>query len=409
MKKQLFLLCFTVFAGSVHLVNAQAEFIEISGIVLDEESNKPIQACNVFVRNRDIGTVANSNGEFSIKIPVEFLDRNLVFSNIGYESFEAGILSFKENDNEIKLKPTIIIMEELVVREAENILRTALSRIPENYSANPELMTTFYREVIKKNNGYVDISQGVLEVFKMPYQKPGRDQIKINKGFRSKDYRAQDTLVFKLMGGPYTMLLLDVVKNPGLLFAQDVLKYYDYELSDILVLDGKRHFEISFKPKDRYLLYTGKIYIEEKTLAISEVRFHYADDIVKEAGKSLIRDKPRLAKLTPLQVTYEVKYREFKGRWYLYYSKNELKIKCNWKKKLFNSTFHSVSEMVITDRYLMGVQPFEKNEVAETEMVFSEEAAKYYDGSFWENYTIIKPEDDIKKALEKIKSRKEKH
>ena len=161
------------------------------------------------------------------------------------------------------------------------------------------------------------------------------------------------------------MLLLDIVKNPGHLLARDILEYYDYELSDILTLDGKRHFEISFKPKDKLLLYTGKIYIEEKTLAI-------------------------------------------KGRWYLYYAKNELKIKCNWRKKLFNSTFHSVSEMVITDRYLMGVQPFEKNEIAKSEMVFSEEAAKYYDGSFWENYTIIKPEDDIRDALEKIKVKKEK-
>lgn len=408
MKKQLFLLCFPVFISAIHLVNAQVKFIEISGVVLDEESKKPIQACNVFIRNRDIGTVANSNGEFSIKIPYDLMDRNLVFSNIGYESFESSILSLKEKDNEIRLKPTIIIMEELVVREANNILRTALARIPENYPINPELLTTFYREVIKKNNGYVDISQGVLEVFKLPIQKQGRDQIKINKGFRSKDYKAQDTLVFKLMGGPYTMLLLDIVKNPGHLLARDILEYYDYELSDILTLDGKRHFEISFKPKDRLLLYSGKIYIEEKTLAISEIKFGYADDVVKEAGKTLIKDKPRLAKLTPIQVSYEVKYREFKGRWYLYYAKNELKIKCNWRKKLFNSTFHSVSEMVITDRYLMGVQPFEKNEIAKSQLVFSEEAAKYYDGSFWENYTIIKPEDDIRNALEKIKAKKEK-
>ena len=209
------------------------------------------------------------------------------------------------------------------------------------------------------------------------------------------------------MGGPNTMLLLDLVKNPGLILAHEILEYYNYELTDIRELDGNKNYEISFSPKNKKdpQLYTGKLYIEEKTLAISEIRFGYSDENVRMAGKSLIKDKPRLARLTPLDIDYEVKYRQFKGRWYLYYVRNELAMRCNWKKRLFNSTFRSVSEMVITDRTLRDVQPFERKEQTKHYVVFSEEAPKFYDESFWEDFTIIKPEDDIRKAIAKISSR----
>lgn len=407
MKKMALMSCLLLVLAGVRQLQAQGSFVEISGTILDEDSNRPIQACNIYVRNRDIGTVANSDGEFSIKIPSEHVDKNLVFSNIGYETYEVPIAQLEESGNTIKLTATIIVMEELVVREAENILRTALARIPDNYPLGPEMLTTFYRELIKRNNSYVDISQGILEVFKLPYHRAGRDLVKINKGFRSKDYKAQDTLVFKLLGGPHTMLLLDLVKNPGIVLEEEILEYYTYELSDIREFDGKRHYEISFQPKNEndIELYVGKIYIEEKTLAISQIEFGYPSKTVKEAGKNLVKSKPRLAKLTPLVVNYEVKFREFKSRWHLYYVRNELSMRCNWRKRLFNTTFHSVSEMVVTDRKLIEVQPFEKHELAGRQVFFSEEAGKYFDESFWENYTIIKPEDDIQKALMKINSR----
>jgi hypothetical protein len=407
MKKLVLVLGVVLMFGTCDSLQAQQNFLEISGTISDKSSKKPIQACNVYVRDKDFGTVANSKGEFSIKIPREYQGSNLVFSNIGYRTVELVISELKSKDNIISLIPTTIIMEELVVREAEAILREAISRVPENYPENHEMLTTFYRETIKKNNSYVDISQGILDVFKLPYQKVGRDQVKINKGFRSQYYKTQDTLVFKIMGGPNTMLLLDLIKNPGLILSNDILKYYKYELTDILELDGKKHYEISFTPKDERdpQLFTGKIFIEQKTLAISEIKFGYAPETVKIAGKHLVKEKPRLARLTALNVEYEIKYREHKGRWYLYYVKNELAMRCNWKKKLFNSTFRSVSEMVITDRSLMNVQPFEKQEIAKKYLVFSEEAGKHYDDSFWEDYTIIRPEDDIRKALSKINSR----
>ncbi|MFT7036895.1 MAG: hypothetical protein ACJA2S_005436 [Cyclobacteriaceae bacterium] len=407
MKKLVFVIGVLVFCLSSTL-EAQEKFLEISGVISDKSTKKPIQACNVYVRNKDFGTVANSKGEFSIKIPREYQGSNLVFSNIGYRTVEIDISELTSEDNIISLVPTTIIMEELVVREAETILREAIGRIPENYPENHEMLTTFYRETIKKNNSYVDISQGILDVFKLPYQKAGRDQVKINKGFRSQDYKTQDTLVFKIMGGPNTMLLLDLIKNPGLILSSDILEYYKYELTDIREMDGQKHYEISFIPKDTRdpQLYIGKIFIEQKTLAISEIKFGFSPETVKIAGRNLVKDKPRLAKLTTLKVEYEIKYREYKGRWYLYYVKNELAMRCNWKKKLFNSTFHSISEMVITDRELMNVRPFEKEHRAAKYLVFSEEAGKHYDDSFWEDYTIIKPEDDIRKALAKISSKR---
>ncbi len=387
-------------------LSAQDEFVAISGRVVDDDSGRPVASCNVYIKDRNIGTVANQDGEFTIKIPLSLSDRTLVFSSIGYESHQINISALAASDNEVALKPSMIVMNEVVVMEAEAILRTALSRMSVNYPPFPERLTSFYRELIKKNNHYVDISQGILHLFKHAYTKSAQDQVKIHKGYRSHQYKARDTLVFKLEGGPYTMLLLDVVKNPGLVLSEDLMQHYAYELTDIREFEGKQHYEISFKPRSATYtsLYEGKIFVEEKSMAISQVEFGYPSSTVKLAAASLVKSKPKLARLTPLQVSYQVKYREIKGRWHIHYVKSELAMRCNWKKRLFNSTFRAVLEMVVTDRQPMSALPFEKSEVANQKLIFSSEAPKYFDGSFWENFSIIKPEDDIIKSLKKINS-----
>ena len=70
----------------------------------------------------------------------------------------------------------------------------------------------------------------------------------------------------------------------------------------------------------------------------------------EEAASLFIRKKPLGMDVTPEVATYMVKYREQDGKWYFAYSRAEVKFKVNWKKRLFNTNYTTMSEMAVTDR-----------------------------------------------------------
>ncbi|MFY0607787.1 MAG: carboxypeptidase-like regulatory domain-containing protein [Cyclobacteriaceae bacterium] len=401
------LLCLIITIPPVFTALAQGS-ITLSGIVKSESSNKVLPSVTIYLDGYDYGTVTNTKGEFDIKFPGEYANASLVISSLGYTPERITVSAF-ENGGVIFLRDKEIILEEIVVQSAEDIIRQALQNIALNYPMEYEALTAFYREKVQRNRNYVDISQGILDVLKQPYLRAGDDQVKIQKGFRSKDYAPQDTLVFKLVGGPNIMLMLDVVKSPGMVLAEDLLSSYRYETTDVTMRDGSINYEISFEPKSAELshLYTGKIYVQNKSYAITEIQFGYNPKTVETSASYLVRNKPMLAKVTPKNVTYHVKYRELNGKWYLYYVKNELEMKVNWKKKLFNSTFNSTSEMVVTKRTDSPIKSFDRADRMQQYLAFTEVAPKYYDQSFWEEYNIIKPEDDFLQALNKINAKKD--
>ena len=69
-----------------------------------------------------------------------------------------------------------------------------------------------------------------------------------------------------------------------------------------------------------------------------------------EVSRMFVRKKPSGVKVTPLSADYIVNYQEKGGKWYFTYARGEIKFKCNWKRKLFNSKFSVMTEMAITDR-----------------------------------------------------------
>ncbi len=397
--------------GVISITNAQStsEYKEITGKVIDAESQKPLPQSNIYIKDAEIGTVTNNTGEFLLKVPKKYFEGIIVASSMGYATVEQEINTLGDNTLDIQLTPVSVLMNEVVVRDANAILDLAIERKQENYPQEYQVMTSFYREIIKKNKSFIDVSQGILNVSKSSYSDHKRDKMSIVKGSRSQQYKKEDTMAFKIMGGPNTMLLLDVVKNPGIVLNEETFEFYEYRLDGINVSDGKENYVIAFTPKPEYdeALYSGVIYVDVKSYAVSGVSFGYDKSNLRKASSTLVKKKPTFAKLTPKKVSYEVKYRETNGVWYLDYVRNEIEMKCNWNKKLFNSTFHSVSEMVITQKNLgPGAPEFTKRNTTKSTDIFSEKVGNFRDADFWENYSIIKPEDDLRKALAKIDQKK---
>ena len=65
------------------------------------------------------------------------------------------------------------------------------------------------------------------------------DFIELFKGRKNTDYTKLDTLTFKLQGGPYTTVFLDIMKYPDLIFTDDALKIYDFSLENNTQIDDR--------------------------------------------------------------------------------------------------------------------------------------------------------------------------
>lgn len=93
------------------LITNSLEAQTLKGIVIDSETNKPVPFVNIGVLDKNIGTVSDINGKFSLTLKESETVR---FSSIGYESFAK---SFSEDalDLSIKLKPSTTMLSEVVI------------------------------------------------------------------------------------------------------------------------------------------------------------------------------------------------------------------------------------------------------------------------------------------------------
>jgi len=171
---------------------------------------------SLIVSGMNISTISNSEGEFSLKIPSDLTNPAIVVSFIGYKNKTVLLSDLKAGKSKISMEPTAIELPELNVisKDAEVLMRAVLEKKGQNYFNTQTLMTAFYRETIKKNRKYVSLSEAVVEIKKQPYTSAKPDAVKLYKARKKADYSKLDTLTFKLQGGPFNSLYLDIMKNP---------------------------------------------------------------------------------------------------------------------------------------------------------------------------------------------------
>jgi len=386
----------------------QQQVTIIRGRVVDAETNQPLVFAGIAVQGSNVSTVTNLDGEFTLKLP-EGETGKLEFSYIGYKNKVMAVEEMKTNGqrNLIALETAMIPIKEVIVKPLipEEILEKVISRFNDNYPLIANDMTGFYRETIRKNRNYISIGEAVVEVFKAPYQSDLRyDAVRIYKGRKSNDVEKMDTVLFKLQGGPTTTLYLDVVKNPETFLTKESLSQYDLELSNIAMIDDRTNYVINFyqKPSISTPLYQGRLFIDIETYAVAQVEFSFNLENKELAASMFIRKKPMGMQVTPELTSYMVRYREIDGKWYFTHSRAEVKFKVDWKKKLFNTNYTTMSELAITDRTEEDVVRFSNKERMKPSDFFTEEVAAFADPDFWGDYNVIEPDQSIEAAIRKL-------
>jgi hypothetical protein len=408
----LLLLIFTVQAVSAGSPktkkNDQQDYLTIRGKVVDKATGTPLVFATVALKESNIGIVTNIDGEFSLKIPQPLPSKTIEISYLGFKNKAVNIDDFKPNGkNVIEMESAPIPIREIVVKPLDpiDIVSKAIDRITKNYESVPNLMTAFYRETIKKNRTYVSIGEAVVEIFKAPYANDVRfDGARIYKGRKSSDVQKMDTVLFKLQGGPVTVLQLDIAKNSESVLTRDAMQYYNYSLSGVIEIDNRPHYVIDFiqKPSVDIPLFMGSLYIDMDSYAITEAEFGFNLANKEAAASIFIRKKPMGMEVTPEVATYRTKYREQNGKWHFEYSRAEVRFKVNWKRKLFNTYYTTMSEIAVTDRTDQEVIKFAGKDKVRYTDVFSEKVTAFTDPKFWGDYNVIEPDQSIESAIKRL-------
>ncbi len=379
--------------------------INFRGKIIDREEKDVLPYTSISVLGRNIGTISNIDGEFELKIPGTMINDTIVISCLGYKQYHIPVTQITDGAATIFLRPTSFPIKEIrvTVINPQGILGRILSKISLNYPRNPEIMTAFYREVLKQDNEYIDVAEAILEIRKSSYENTfAEDKVKYLKGRKSLNVKPFKFVDFKIQGGPYYITKLDVVKTLDSFLDPEFREFYKYSLDQIVELNNRDTYVIRFKPKEKvdHPCYQGKLYVDMSSFALVHAEFELSRSGLKFAHESLIRKKPKDFYVRPVHVNYQVSYRRADGKWHLSNAQASINFRVKSKKDKINSIFHSTSELLITDFKSDDGTHFKRNELFSPKDIFTEIITDY-DEAFWGDYNTIKPSEALRNALKK--------
>lgn len=403
------IVCFQNFSyGTTHIkTNDTISFAKYKGKVVDGKTKKKLVFASLSVSGTNISTITNSQGEFQLKIPIENINEKLTVSFLGYTSKVLNIVDLNPN-SVIKLETYIeeLAEVEIEVKDANSLILEVVKRKKLNYFNDLTKMTAFYRETIKKRRTYVSLSEAVIEIDKQSYNNSRKDILRLHKSRKKTDYKKLDTVAFKLKGGPFNSIYIDIMKNPIMFFGEDVLGIYDFTFDESTKIDNRKIYVVNFKQKSHLKdpHYYGKLYIDSKSFALTNAIFKLNIEDKVKAGKMFLVKKPRKANVYPIEASYQIDYLQKDGKWYYGYSRIQLGFKIDWDKKLFNTIYNTTIEMAVTDweKNLTNKLIKPKNRLRPS-VIISDKTSGFSDPEFWGEYNVIEPEKTIESAIRKIK------
>ena len=384
-------------------------FIEIRVMVMDRKSGRPVPFASIVLSATNIGTITNEDGVFTLKIPAGSLDSMLTVSCIGYESLSLSADCLVTGEKEILLNPVHISIREVIVRPTDptHLLLQAVKAVPERFIGIPVYLTGYFRELTWKDGKCIALSESVTRIYKSSYSNVwDNDQIKLLKGRKQENSYETERISYRVEGGLFNSLQLDLAKNPATFLQEDYFPDYTYTFEGFARSGDRDLYVISFdqKPGIQDALFSGKIYIDVASLAIEEARFGLSETGIKYARSLLVKKSPAGYNVRPVRTFYTVRYKDVQGGRILASVHTELDVRAKARRALFNSLYRTTSDLVITGMDTSGVKRFRGNEISKVSDIHINQI-KDYDPSFWEGFNTIEPEIRLDEAIARLQQK----
>jgi len=320
---------------SVNIVKAQKT--EISGKVTEAGSNNPIPYVSIAIKGTFTGTMSDLNGNYNLSSnkPATIIE----FTAVGYKSQIYTIKPNKLNKLDVVMVEDVVSLAEVSVRPGENpaipLFRKIVDRKKDNNPANfPSWQSKLYskteidiknvKDVLRKKKllkqfdfvfKYVDslevqgktflpvfFTETVSNYFHSSPSNTNREEIVANKASgMTSDMITQFTGKMYEGVNPYDNYIM--VTDLGLVSPLNSLglQFYHYYLRDSTLLNGRKIYEISFKPRlPQEPTFRGKFWVEDESFAVTKLEMQ-------------LSDKANINFLNNLQ--YSIEYQKKGERW----------------------------------------------------------------------------------------------
>ena len=387
-------------------VGVWGQKVVLSGYVSNAKSGSKIALARVAVPHSDLSVVTNDDGFFTLK--VDTLPRVLWVSRLGFQTREVNLTERDATSLHIIMQPVAEVLPEVVVRTMDpgELLRQAIKKIPSNYGKAPELYHCFYRETAMKQQRFIYVAEGVVDMYKTAYDEGNaHDRVAIVKGRRLLSPRRGDTLGIKVMGGPVQPIQLDIAKNTVFLLNEEVLACYSFTMEGTAYINDRPQFVLRLVPETALspvALYRGLLYIDQERLAFTRAELSLDMSDREKATRYMLVRKPAGVHFKPKELSCLIDYRTENGTTYLSYIRNTFRFDCDWKRKLFSTMFTASCEMVVTDRSQNRAHPLSGRISFDSRDRFFDRVQFFEDPAFWEDYNIIEPTETLDKAIDKL-------
>jgi hypothetical protein len=126
---------------------------------------------------------------------------------------------------------------------------------------------------------------------------------------------------------------------------------------------------------------------------------------LQKATSAILYKKPTGLHFKPEELTITISYKRHGDRSFLSYIRNEIRFKCDWKRRLFATNYTVISESVITDIKETEIEMITYKESFKISQSLSDKVSNFYDENFWEDYNIIEPSESLENAVNKLKKK----
>ena len=379
------------------------QLVQVSGTVVSQTTGKALAGASVTGDGHTV--VTNDDGYFVLKTDTEI--KTITVSHVGYRAQRVRLSQPSEQPLRIRLKPATIQLQEVLVMagNARELVSTAISKIPQNYSQQPELLRCFYRETAQKRQRYIMVAEGVVDMFKTAYDyQSDNDRVAIRKGRRLLSPRRGDTLTVKVTGGPVLPVQLDMVKRRDFLLNEEELDCYHLEMEMPTTIGDRQQYVVSIRPRRKmpYALYYGRLYIDQETLAFTRAELSLDMSDRHKATEMMLVRKPLGVRFRPKELSLLLDYRFEDGVTRISYIRTFFRFNCDWRRRLFATSFTACCEMVVTGQTATTGRPIRGRESFDQRDAFFDKVDYFLDPVFWQDYNIIEPTESLNRAITRL-------
>jgi len=265
--RTLFISIFTLIV-SLSLVAQESRTIaeNIKGKVINADTNEPISYTNIGIEGTLHGTASDAEGNFELKIPQEFVSKNIYFSAVGFQNrvFPVNTL-FDKEFNVIKIKSQSYDIDDVDIA-AQNmvlvrILRMASDNIPYNFIRGPYNLNAQYKnEKVVGDSSIIQIADVLI------YDKNGYSNPSKKDAFQSLKYSVKSNeseADYRFSSGRTNideLLEIDWARSATSVLNPAMTTGFNLKLMDEPKINGQDFWVISFSQDDISLAGSGDFY-----------------------------------------------------------------------------------------------------------------------------------------------------